>query len=30
MINHALFVRREPETGKEKEVALGSYSRRLA
>jgi catalase len=30
MINHALFVRCEPETGKEKEVALGSYSRRLA
>jgi len=30
MINHALFVRREPETGKEKEVARGSSSRRLA
>jgi len=30
MINRALFARREPETGKEKEVALGSSSRRLA
>jgi catalase len=30
MINHALFVRREPEPGKEKEVALGSSARRLA
>jgi catalase len=30
MINHALFVRREPETGKEREVVLGSSSRRLA
>jgi catalase len=30
MINHTLFVRREPETAKEKEVALGSSSRRLA
>jgi hypothetical protein len=30
MINHALFVRREPEPGKEKEVALGSCARRLA
>ena len=30
MINHALFVRREPKAGKEKEVALGSCARRLA
>src|ERR1700719_2644698 len=30
MINHPLFVRREPELGKEKEVALGSCARRLA
>ena len=30
MINHAFFVRREPKTGKEKEIALSSPSRRLA
>src|ERR1700736_5265269 len=30
MINHPLFVRREPEPGKEKEVALGSCASRLA
>jgi catalase len=30
MINHPLFVRREPEPGKEKEVALGSCAGRLA
>src|ERR1700726_5168418 len=30
MINHALFVRREPEPGKEKEVAPGSCARGLA
>src|ERR1700726_5184808 len=30
MINHALFVRREPEPGKEKDVALGSCARHLA
>jgi len=30
MTNHPLFVRREPEPGKNKEVALGSCARRLA
>src|SRR5580692_8991771 len=30
MINHVLFVRREPELGKEKEVALGSCASHLA
>jgi catalase len=30
MLNHPLFVRREPEPGKEKEVALGSCAKRLA
>jgi catalase len=30
MINHPSFVRREPEPGKENEVALGSCARRLA
>jgi catalase len=30
MINHPLFVRQEPEPGKEKEVALGSSARRMA
>jgi len=30
MINHALFVRREPEASKENEVALGSCASRLA
>ena len=30
MTNHPLFVRRERELGKEKEVALGSYARCLA
>jgi catalase len=30
MINHPLFVRREPEPGKEKEGALGSCANRLA
>jgi catalase len=30
MINHALFVRREPKPRKEREVALGSCARRLA
>lgn len=31
MINHPLFIRREPEPGKEREeVALGSFARRLA
>jgi catalase len=30
MINHPLFVPREPEPGKEKEVALGSCASRLA
>ena len=30
MINHALFVRREPELGKEQEAALGACASRLA